>query len=497
MTLARRVGLLALVVALVAATPVAVTAGNSALDWSADAAPSVCVEESELVVAQHAPADMDSPLAYYDDSGDVQTLAAHLSDEPNNSVGWTVTHRAAPSFGEFPRSGAVDDGVDAANASVLDASEWATDAGVSVSDSDGTAATGVESVTVATNGSLGAGDSVTAAYDNVSITTDAAKRVLMAVMDVVSIESGAVVEIAAVDADGDRKVIEVNSSASSADATEVVATSAVDGVVGQVKLADLGTDAVGDGSFDAIESVEVTVVDGDATVRLVGLDVERKSAVTLGERRADTDGDGSLETETVTDVSAGGVVYYRSVGSSDLSGPIMDLHVKEVRYCLSDLPADRINVNFTPAWVDSYAFGAGLEVTARLRVPSAIDLSHSGLTLNMTQQRVADRYVDVSVATGTGSTGLGDVDSWTDESGHLANAGDTVTLRDPAPAGTNVDVRIRRLERPEDIDSLRPTATPAGGGGGPVGSSGGIPMAVWGVLTGVAGLIAARLKGLV
>ncbi|MFC7087915.1 hypothetical protein ACFQI5_13545 [Mammaliicoccus vitulinus] len=100
-------------------------------------------------------------------------------------------------------------------------------------------------------------------------------------MNVEALTSGATVEVAVLDDDGDEKVVSASPGAdTSTDSVFAAATGS--GFVLQQRLADLSTNANGDGSFDSLDSVEVRISEADATVTFTALDVERKSRWTFG-----------------------------------------------------------------------------------------------------------------------------------------------------------------------------------------------------------------------
>ena len=84
----------------------------------------------------------------------------------------------------------------------LNTSQWSSTTSVSVSDSDGETAAGVPSVTIATDGSFSAGTTGNAEYTlSDPSTSDVEKRYLQSILNVDSLESGAVVDVQVRDGD--------------------------------------------------------------------------------------------------------------------------------------------------------------------------------------------------------------------------------------------------------------------------------------------------------
>lgn len=159
-----------LLVAQIAATPVAAAPGD--LNYEEDKTPNPYISADTVTVAEHDRGDMDSPLQYYDDNGDLQRLKAQINASQEAPLTFRADQIDAESYRAFPR----EEGVTAINAS-----EWSTSSGASssmtVSQTDGATVAGVDSVkfdpTVAT------GETAEAEFSNfTAIDTDPKKRVL-------------------------------------------------------------------------------------------------------------------------------------------------------------------------------------------------------------------------------------------------------------------------------------------------------------------------------
>lgn len=483
-------GLLAVMLAssLVAAP----AAASPDLNFENENTPNPALTEDTLTIGQYNMSAMDSPLEYYDDSGNVQELNATYNTSQDTPFSYRADQVNADVYSEFPR--------ESANASAIDHTEWTTSSGasssVSVNDADGNTAQGVPAVEIAAT--VADTETATATYDNFSaITTDANKRVLRFVGNVDSLASGAQVEVRAVDSDGDYKAATVNAS-ESASADGVIGTGTGDGYVFQQRLSDLSTVGNGDGTFDDIAKIEVVTSDADATVTIVGLDAESKSAMTLGET-VNSDGDEVV----VEERNAGGdmsleVIGLDTLGSEFDEATVNDFEVSDVRYPLSEVVAeDDYSVEFSDA--TDYAYDRKLELNARLDIPAAIDLTHSGLAFEMDQTFVSQRYATVEMAEGVGSTEFSNISSWEDKTDLFSSEGSTVTLDDTVAVDKQYAVSATILLQQGEEDAMKSS----GPVGGPVGSgSGGLIGSIFaffdslvGKVVGVVGLFAGGVKG--
>lgn len=459
---------------------------NNAMDWSADNAPKKYVYEDKVDIAVHDTAKMDSPLAYYNDNGDITKLPAKLNESIDNPISFRADKLEDADLGIYPRKDESDN-----SASAKDASEWTSGSHLSVNQSDGSTAESVRSIKIHTDGTLGSSNKTSATYANQSITTDPGKRVFFAIVNVNSLESGTNITYAVEDGDGDRKELYVNAS-KSASADSVIANTTGSGFVVQQKLHTLATKGNGDGTFEGIQKIVVTVEGGDASTTVTGIDVQRKSKVVIGERKADTDDDDSLETVTVKEITSSGAASYRSLSSmGDVfsKAKVHDLTVKGLKYRVRDLPSGDVDVNFDTGAAEPYSYPNDFEQFGRLKVPAAIDLTHHGLKLVAVQKFVEDRYTKFRYVEGAGDTAFSDISSWSDASSKLKDVGDKIVIDDTVQAGTYYDVHQVVLLQKGQADNLKfSTSGKTGGGGGQ--SSGGANMGF------IAGIFAALLAAI-
>lgn len=451
------------------------------LDFTDDRTPNPEVVSASETISEHDLGAMDSPLEVYDDSGEVTELPATYNESQDAPFGLRYDKVEADAYTYFPRvDGETDNG-----ATWTAAGQWSSDANSAVSDAD---ADGVEKLQVDVTA---AGGTATFGGSNVSITSDADKRVMMFVGNVDSLGSGAEVQVRAVDSDGDYRYANISSS-DAANADYTIANGTGNGFVFQQKLADLPMAGTGDGNMGEIQSVEVTSLGSTATVTIAGLDLEKKSTLDFGTVERDTDGDGDLETTTVEDYHEGGearLTEYR-FGSTFDAAVLHDWTVYDVRYPLSmQDDASQYNTEFSDSSDSSY--GNELSITADVWAPNYIDLSHGALSLELDQGLIGERYGEIRVASDVAEdTAIGDLNDsdYTDKSGSVAQKGDTITLVSGPSGDTEYRVDLTVYLKNDEVDALS-----APGGMGPTGGGGGFFSTLTGQITGIVASVAGFL----
>lgn len=475
----RRLGVLGmlLLVVLSTVTGPAMAAGGPPLNFGAEKAQNGYLHEDTITIASHDRGTMSSPLEYNDDKGNVAMLPATMNSTQDTPVGVRFDKVEADAYNLFPRvSGESENAQTWTNASNWTTSTSdATNVTPTLSDAD---ADGVQKVSFSTSG-MGAGDTATANFSEaVDITTDADKRVLLFVGNVDTLSAGAVVELRAIDGDGDYRVAEINSSRN-ANESDVIANGTTTGVVFQEKLANLPIAGTGDGTLDGIQHVEIVVKEADASVTAAGLDLDRKSAINFAEIERNTDtSDSDLETVIFEDYYEGGVANLTglaSLGSEFDSAVLHDLEVHNVRYQISDLTdSAEYSVNWSAA--SNYgSYDQKLELYADLEIPAAIDLSHGTLTLKAEQSLVSERYATVefseNVADETAIGDLNDTD-YTSKKSLFTNGAvdDEHTLDSSVSADQDYRLHLVILYLDGEVENLKATSAPMAG---PTGKSGG------------------------
>jgi len=448
----------------------------------------------DVTIGQHK-SDYTSPLMYENDNGeDVELPGVVDRTDPNDSTkttenlfGIRADRVDAPAYHAFPRDAQYDedgDGEDDTAVRAVDATHWSTDesntAG-SLSVSDGSDE--VNSVSMAAS-SIASGESATAMFDltahNASITSDEEKRYLQLAFNVDSLTSGAVVSVRAVDEDGDYKEATVDPSGDTSN-TDVIANATGSGYVAQIQLADLSVQGSGDGTFNNIESVEVQFAEADATVEFFGIDLQRKSKWEYGEFVANEHTDDE-ETETIYEPGPG----YQKL--TDLSGSVLqnaDIYDLEIPVKYTAGESDEGGSSSSTQAENYPSFDKKLKQIERLATETAIDLSHSNLSLKIDQSLPTSRYHTLELASSTSNTDDPEDMTFTDVSGSLSGAGTTATLEDMIEAGTQYTLRIRTVLTQSEFND----ATSSGGGGfGGARTAGG-----GGLFSGVQGMVLAVL----
>lgn len=398
-------------------------------------------------------------IEYEGDDGAVKTPDAQINDSKANPVGVTATDINFSDAGAFPRYNETH--------SALDASEWSTETGVSVSDT--TTAPNVEALNVATNGSFSDGDSATATYTlTESIDSDESKRSLQLFADVNSLDAGAHVEVRIVDADGDYKTAVIDPD-NSTDADHVLANATGDGYVLQHQLGKLDTTTVSgsDGTFDNIASVEIVAMDGDADVSLSVINAEKLGEYTLGEQRVDTDDDGEKDdTETITEPS--GQFWITDVDTMGSTFDNADIHGMELAmiFDASSLDSETdARIEFTDDRGDSGVYpGFQFIVDSyyRLSLPSAYDLSYSNAELNDEVELPSSRYQTVEYAEGVDDTEFDEISSWSSVKSSYDTQGANVTLDSTIQPGTELAIHYEYVVTGSEQDSFEASGAAPG-----------------------------------
>lgn len=445
---------------------------------------SVYIYEQRIDIATHDRASMSSLKQFNNDNGEAETLPVEFNKSIDNRVGVHYDKIESGAYTQFPRDKSY---------SAINASHWTVggtnSTQLDVTERDGSTAEGVEAIGFAST-SMESGDDAHANFSNVSITSDASKRVPLMGVNVNSLESGAEVQVEYVDADGDVKQFVINSSLSASKA-HVLANATGTGYLTQERLNNVATTGSGDGTFAEIQTVRVEVVGGDADTTLYALDTERKSFVDLGSKLEQLDDDDELESTSIEDVESSGSVRLEdlsTMGSSFDAAEIHDLSVFGLKWTAEQLESsDRYN--YTASNADSYAgYKHKLDRVERLKVRQAIDLSHHALELRVEQANVGERYKTAQVAEGSTSD-LSDVSSWSSFS--MGNEGDTVVVDSTVQPGTNYDINLVVLYQGDEWDAVLGNTGGSTGSNPSAGGYGNIPL-IGGIIVAILGAFKAR-----
>jgi len=489
------VALIAVLLAMSLVTPAVVAdhAGaptdDEQIDYKAGAAPNVYAHADTITIAEHDRAAMSSEWNYYDDNGDIQSLAAdgaELNDSADTPFGVNLTKVKDIRYRTFPRLAAEDGN----GASWTNAANWSTssDTNSGMTVSSGTV-DGANVSTVTFDVTAVSGEMAQATYSRVDITSDATKRVGQVGLNV-QMNDGHHGEVRIEDGDGDYVALTINASADAANDSAVITDRNGTAFVAQEKLANLAVQGSGDSTFDGIQHVRVRGEDADATIEVFWLDIEKKTTADLLEVERDTDGDGSIELTYIEDKYQSGYAWTTGVDTlpdwtSDAQ--VFDLQLKDVSFPIENVADAHNNISLD----DHPTYDGGeLDGYWRHEVPGQIDLSYANLTLLAEQTAPGDRYETVEHATDVGGTNFTNV-SYTAATSSFDDEGKTVILVSNLNAGEEWAVHVEQALTVEEEEAL--TSMPAAAMGPGVDSGGG------GGLTGlpVIGTIVAALGGVV
>lgn len=429
-----------------------------------------------LTFGEHYREDAESVFFFTDDAGDQDDLGEYGAslapredaDEdiedpiPHNPITYRADNIEADAYDAFPRGETKEDADgDEVDVSALDAEEWSLDSGISATDKASPA--GGEGVEFDADSATFTSPA-TATYDLPEpIDSGVARRRLFAVVSSITIGTGGSVTLRVVDGDGDTKDVDVPET---------------DANVLQERIGDLSTTADGDGSFGAIEQVEFEFADADATVHVVGLDVEREGDLSFGEYEQYEDADeDSLETEEYEapsgDVS---ITDIETLDSAFAKAKIVDLEV-EAQLHMQDVPLSWIDVEFDAEEAEPYAEDYFADVVINLELPNPFDVSWGTPSVEDTIMHPSDRYDEVSTTTDDDKVTIARIDdddeefTWNDRTSRYdGDRDDDVTLESEVEPGqfvaTHYVLKLRESER-EDLMSGTAAA------GGPVDARGG------------------------
>ncbi|WP_311170642.1 hypothetical protein [Halobellus ordinarius] len=448
-----------------------VAAAGYGMNAQAENHPDTWFQEDELTIESHDQSSMDW-LEYEGDNGDIKTIDAHVNGTDGDAkVAYRADQLEADALGQFPRYSDEENNTD----TWLNTSQWTSTTGVTVSDTDGATAAGVPSIEIASDGSFTDGTTGNAEYTlSDPITSDVEKLYLQSILNVDTLDSGAVVEVQVRDGDGDYVNATIDSSAT-ATAEDTIANQTANGVIYQRQLGQFAVEGNGDGSLDAVETVRVEIRDGDGTVTMTGLNVQKKSRWDFGEERVldtSTDDDDDYTSETVRERPMGGEIEMSSLqglGEEFSSATIHKLTYLNVEYRLQDKP-DSVSMAFTEA--KNYpGFPTLLDLSWRRTIPTAYDISHGNLELKHRQTFMSERYIQIRYAEGVGETSTDDIadSSWIDLSSSLGEENTEITADSTVQPDTTyvVEFEVKLLE--DQVSALEKS----GGAGGFWGSDGG------------------------
>mgnify|MGYP006280957467 CR=1 FL=1 len=453
-------------------------------DFTSEYTPVPKVTGARISVENHQP-EMNQ-LDYVDNDGNVLSLTdqfgAVLEPDPENDgeghnpVTFNASMIHSPEYTAFPR------GVTRTNAddeevavSALDASEWTTDGSgstgsISVSDQE-------DALVVSTSGQT-SGDTATASFTNFTIDSGEQRKMLQLVLDVDTLESGAVVDVEVVDAGGASVTSTIDAAADSA-AASTIATAQGTGVVHQVEIGSLS----GGADLDTLEEIVVSVSEANAAVTFHGMNLELDTEWSFGTREVyDSETDEVTEETLVEPTGRTGIVSLPSLTNQFTEAAITGVEY-DVELRASEAPASNWEVKTES--VDRGSYESRFILVGGLELPGGlyeVEVKQTGELVDEVRHP-DDVYQTVEYAHDLAELPtIDDVEdtSWTDASTVLEGGDmDTeVTISTTVSAGDTIGLNYILTESEEIVSSMW---TSAGGGGGPALSSGdgGIMSNLW------------------
>lgn len=414
-------------------------------------------------------------LDYQDDSGNWQTLNGTLQNV-SNPISFSPVKISDSEFSTWPSEG---------NSS-LDASAFSTtaaNADLSLTNPSGD----VDTLKVNTSG-LASGETATATFSDVAITDDAAKHNAWVAVHVQELSGSATVVFS--ESDGDEKRLHLNSSLSRSSADVLADDTGV--FVTQQKLGDLATDGSGDGTFSAIDSIEIVATDGNVDLEFTTLTADHLSKVSYGSEAVDSDGDGTLENVSVYEPT--GTVSIASLDS--LPSKFDDARIYDLEFAFHQGAAHAdVKYEFSEDRAEDYQYQYAFDVFYEFSVPDVMDLdlqSDAKITGHVafpTERLLTAEYMEGAPSTASYED-LRDSTAWTSLAQSYEAAGDnaTVTVDDSVQQGNRYVLHQVWLTNQDDRDAM----TESGGVGVPFGGAGGTVVS-W--LFGLPGMVVSAVAG--
>jgi hypothetical protein len=436
-----------------------------------------------IQVAEHKP-DF-SELDYIDDADEVANLSDNgilmrtNRDEttPHNPVQVDPTKVVDSEYTDFPRGITYDDDNDSSTDEVAvewhDPTHWstsdATNGSISLSE-DG------DAMRVSTS-SVASGETVTATLDlstvgseDGTISDGMSRKFVQGAMEIDSLPSGVLVEVAVRDSAGTEVVATADPSGDAT--TEKVLAASTGKKVGQARVGELESQQ--SKTLDDIQVVEIRVSETDADILLKGFNVENPSEWVYGTQEY-RNSDGDVDTQDVTEPSGTvGIIGLDTLPSTWDNATLKDV-VYDVELRASEVPSEQIHARTDDA-PESLERGKTLEFVVECEWPTAYALETVSASDLMTEVSLgSSRYLrfdyaknatDIDPDSDPWST-IEDTISWTDATGSLGSVGSDSTLATGLNADNRDAVRVKvNLSETELTSAL-------GGGSGAAVSSGG------------------------
>lgn len=445
----------------------------------------------ESTVAEHTSSMTE--LQWINDNGE----EAHLNDEgvvladreDENTIHNPVTLRAdrlqTEEYTAFPRGETYDDdgdsSTDEADIRAVDATHWSTDSSgstgsITLENAD------EDALSVSTTGQA-SGDVATARFSDFSIDSGTSRKFLQAVLDVVTVESGATVEFRVEDSNGSVVTASVDPSGDTSN-VGTIATATGSGKVAQERVGELEEEQ--SSTLADIVALEIAFLDANADLTIHGLNLEKESRWSFGSQEF-KNSDDEIETETVREPNG----EFSITSLSTLGDDFADATIYDVTYDVeqqaSELPLDATMVRREET--DRYDRPVLLDVVHTFEWPTGYDITSDLQALEDVIQLGSSRYLGVEVATGTEIEDWEDVDdnvTWTDRTSlYSGNVESDVELLANVSPGEKVHVHYELNLDEQTADSY--TMASGGAAGGTGGGGFGVATIIGGLLAGLGG----------
>jgi hypothetical protein len=475
--------------------------------------------ESTVEIGQLDLSEMD-PLQYIDDDGETSDLEddgwsvrerkdadPDVDPTPHNPVSLSAAEIDSTEYKSFPRGETFDesgDGDKDTDVSILDVTHWSKDAsGSNGSGSISDQTSPADGPGLRVEATQSTSDSIVFSFDSsyVSVESGEDRKRMQLVVDVDTLATDTTVRFRAIDEDGDYREALID-TAEDETTDSVIASGTGSSIVYDTALGDIAQTNNGDGNFNNLSEVEIHVDDGDATVDIFGMNLERESEWQFGDEEV-LNSDDEIETNTITEPSGSFAINSiesipAPLDSATLSGVSIDVEQRG-----SDLPSE---------WQQIYSEDSpsGYDRERRLAqghvhlMRDQYALSWSSGTLYLVGGLPSSRYIEVGHQTNvdpvpeTRDELIEDI-SYIDDSGSVSVGDDTenelansVLSGEYAVVLADIVLSSDELAAVEQSVGATGAAGAAGGGGGILSTGRGAITAVAAVVGGLIAWLRAR-----
>ena len=474
----RRAFLVATAVTAATTAGIGTAAANTdhGLDYDSELVPNPTVPATATIAESRPEMGV---LEYIDDSGDdaVTSLASYgasieareAADEVHNPVRSRADFIHADVYGHFPNGETYEDedgddqplsAVDAqhwaAPASELEVTETDTDAGGMALDIDAT----------------GVGGEVVATFTDVERDSGVDRTYFQVGYSVHELDDTTTIEFRVRSDAGNSRTLVIDPDGTDDD-VDVLGTGDETAAIRQVELGELT------GELDAIDELEIAVLDGDAHLEVFALAAERSDRWSFGTREiVDPDDSDELTTETIYEPTAWfEVTDYASIPSMFREEQMVDLQA-DIEFETRNLPASAIDTVFEPA--DRYSEDQRFHMVTNIELPAAYDLDLDVGDAVDTQRHQSSAHLVAELLVGDHSAlTMGDLDDYEDDfidrtTAYDAGIDEELELSAMAGQGDTLTVHYDILVSDGHADAMQASAGGGLFGGGGREGGGGI-----------------------